>query len=63
MIDVVYRNCGQKEMVDFFLCTGSLMLGFRGAFKAGTAFGKDDMVVLHFKPQHFISETSALARV
>src|ERR1700728_4721857 len=59
MIDVVYRNCGQKETVIF--CDRIMTLGFREAFKAGISFGKDDMVVPDSKPK-FISETSALAK-
>ena len=43
MIDIVYRNCGQKETVIF--CDRIMSLGFREAFKAGISFGKDDMVV------------------
>ena len=50
MIDIVYRNCGQKETVIF--CDRIMALGFREAFKAGISFGKDDMVVPETKPQH-----------
>ena len=49
MIDIVYRNCGQKETVIF--CDRIMSLGFREAFKAGISFGKDDMVVPETKPQ------------
>jgi DNA-directed RNA polymerase subunit beta' len=59
MIDVVYRNCGQKETVIF--CDRIMALGFREAFKAGISFGKDDMVVPETKPR-IIEETSALAK-
>ena len=59
MIDIVYRNCGQKETVIF--CDRIMALGFREAFKAGISFGKDDMVVPDTKPQR-IAETSALAK-
>ena len=59
MIDIVYRNCGQKETVIF--CDRIMALGFREAFKAGISFGKDDMVVPESK-QAFIAETSALAK-
>ena len=59
MIDIVYRNCGQKETVIF--CDRIMALGFREAFKAGISFGKDDMVVPKSKPR-FIAETSALAK-
>ena len=59
MIDVVYRNCGQKETVIF--CDRIMALGFREAFKAGISFGKDDMVVPENKPK-IIADTSALAK-
>jgi len=59
MIDVVYRNCGQKETVIF--CDRIMALGFREAFKAGISFGKDDMVVPETKPK-IIEDTSALAK-
>ncbi len=59
MIDVVYRNCGQKETVIF--CDRIMALGFREAFKAGISFGKDDMVVPETKPK-IIADTSALAK-
>ena len=59
MIDIVYRNCGQKETVIF--CDRIMALGFREAFKAGISFGKDDMVVPDTK-QKLIAETSALAK-
>ena len=59
MIDIVYRNCGQKETVIF--CDRIMALGFREAFKAGISFGKDDMVVPDTK-QARIAETSALAK-
>ncbi|HLW92093.1 MAG TPA: DNA-directed RNA polymerase subunit beta', partial [Roseiarcus sp.] len=59
MIDIVYRNCGQKETVIF--CDRVMALGFREAFKAGISFGKDDMVVPDSKPR-IIAETSALAK-
>ncbi|HTV32272.1 MAG TPA: DNA-directed RNA polymerase subunit beta' [Methylocella sp.] len=59
MIDIVYRNCGQKETVIF--CDRIMALGFREAFKAGISFGKDDMVVPETKPR-IIADTSALAK-
>src|SRR5208283_876145 len=49
MIEIVYRNCGQKDTVIF--CDRIMALGFREAFKAGISFGKDDMVVPDTKPQ------------
>ena len=59
VIDVVYRQCGQKETVIF--CDRIMALGFREAFKAGISFGKDDMVVPETKPK-IIADTSALAK-
>ncbi|MCI0467779.1 MAG: DNA-directed RNA polymerase subunit beta', partial [Beijerinckiaceae bacterium] len=59
MIDIVYRNCGQKETVIF--CDRIMALGFLEAFKAGISFGKDDMVVPETKPR-IIADTSALAK-
>ena len=59
MIDIVYRQCGQKETVIF--CDRIMALGFREAFKAGISFGKDDMVVPETKPK-IIEDTSALAK-
>ena len=43
VIDTVYRYCGQKESV--IVCDQIMTMGFRGAFKAGISFGKDDMVI------------------
>ncbi len=43
LIDVVYRNCGQKETVIF--CDRLMALGFGHAFRAGISFGKDDLVI------------------
>ena len=59
MIDIVYRQCGQKETVIF--CDRIMALGFREAFKAGISFGKDDMVVPETKPK-IIADTTALAK-
>ena len=59
MIDIVYRQCGQKETVIF--CDRIMALGFREAFKAGISFGKDDMVVPETKPK-IIGDTTALAK-
>ena len=59
MIDIVYRNCGQKETVVF--CDRVMSLGFLEAFKAGISFGKDDMVVPETKPR-IIADTSSLAK-
>ncbi len=43
LINIVYRNCGQKETVIF--CDRLMSLGFGNAFKAGISFGKDDLVI------------------
>ena len=43
LIDIVYRNCGQKATVIF--CDRMMALGFREAARAGISFGKDDMVI------------------
>jgi DNA-directed RNA polymerase subunit beta' len=43
LIDVVYRNCGQKETVMF--CDRVMSLGFKNACLAGISIGKDDMVI------------------
>jgi DNA-directed RNA polymerase subunit beta' len=43
LIDIVYRNCGQKATVIF--CDRVMALGFREAARAGISFGKDDMVI------------------
>jgi DNA-directed RNA polymerase subunit beta' len=43
LIDIVYRNCGQKATVIF--CDRVMALGFKEAAKAGISFGKDDMVI------------------
>lgn len=43
LVDMIYRNCGQKEAVIF---SDRLMgLGFRYATISGISFGKDDLVV------------------
>ena len=59
LIDIVYRNCGQKETVIF--CDKMMNLGFTQAFKAGISFGKDDMVVPDNKWK-VIEETRSLAK-
>ena len=43
LINIVYRNCGQKETVIF--CDRLMALGFGNAFRAGISFGKDDLVI------------------
>lgn len=59
MIDIVYRNCGQKETVIF--CDRIMGLGFYHAFKAGISFGKDDMVVPENKWE-IVEETRKLVK-
>ncbi len=59
MIDIVYRNCGQKDTVIF--CDRIMALGFREACKAGISFGKDDMVVPETKSK-IVEETRTLAK-
>ncbi|HEY4134463.1 MAG TPA: DNA-directed RNA polymerase subunit beta' [Alphaproteobacteria bacterium] len=56
LIDVVYRNCGQKETVIF--CDRLMTLGFSNAFRAGLSFGKDDLVIPAAKGK-LVSETQA----
>ena len=43
LIDVVYRNSGQKETVMF--CDRVMALGFKYASASGISIGKDDMVI------------------
>ena len=43
VIDIVYRNCGQKETVIF--ADRLMALGFSYACVAGISFGKDDLVI------------------
>ena len=50
LIDLVYRNCGQKTTVIF--ADRIMGLGFAQACKAGISFGKDDMVVPLSKQKH-----------
>ncbi|AZL15947.1 DNA-directed RNA polymerase subunit beta' [Rickettsiales endosymbiont of Stachyamoeba lipophora] len=53
LIDVVYRNCGQKNAVIF---ADKLMeLGFAHACRSGISIGKDDMVVPTTKQKHLDS--------
>ena len=59
MIDVVYRNCGQKETVIF--CDRIMSLGFSNAFRAGISFGKDDMVIPENKWE-IVDETRQLTK-
>ncbi len=43
IIDVVYRNCGQKDSVVF--CDRMMAMGFGHATRAGISFGKADLVI------------------
>ncbi len=43
VMDVVYRNCGQKTAVIF--ADKIMQLGFGFACKAGISFGKDDLII------------------
>ncbi len=43
VVDVVYRNCGQKETVLF--SDKIMRLGFLYASKSGVSFGKDDLLI------------------
>ncbi len=50
LIDVVYRNCGQKNTVIF---ADHLMgLGFKYACQSGISIGKDDIVIPETKETH-----------
>jgi DNA-directed RNA polymerase subunit beta' len=49
LVDLVYRNCGQKETVIF--ADRIMKLGFLYATKSGISFGKDDLVVSPAKNQ------------
>lgn len=50
LIDLVFRNCGQKRTVIF--CDHLMELGFKNACKSGISIGKDDMVVPKSKWDH-----------
>ncbi|MDA9573304.1 DNA-directed RNA polymerase subunit beta' [Rickettsiales bacterium] len=50
LIDLVYRNCGQKETVMF--CDRIMELGFKNACKAGVSIGKNDMIIPESKQQN-----------
>ncbi len=43
VMDVVYRNCGQKTSVIF--ADQMMKLGFQYACRAGISFGKDDLII------------------
>lgn len=50
LIDIVFRNCGQKQTVIF--ADRLMQLGFSYACKAGVSIGKDDMIVPQTKEMH-----------
>ncbi len=54
LVDLVYRNCGQKETVIF--ADRIMKLGFLYATKSGISFGKDDLIIAPTKTQ-LVSET------
>lgn len=56
LIDYIYRNCGQKETVEFV--DSIMQLGFNAACQAGISIGKDDLVTPKTKPE-LIVETEA----
>ncbi|HUX78628.1 MAG TPA: DNA-directed RNA polymerase subunit beta' [Alphaproteobacteria bacterium] len=54
LVDLIYRNCGQKDTVIF---SDRLMgLGFRYATVSGISFGKDDLIVPEEKKK-LVSDT------
>ncbi len=53
LINIVYRNCGQKTTVIF--ADRIMALGFKHACKAGISFGIDDMLVPDSKQKHINS--------
>ncbi len=59
VIDVVYRECGQKATVLF--ADRMMNLGFGHACRAGISFGKDDMVVPSEKLR-LVNETRELVK-
>lgn len=61
LIDVVYRNCGQKETVMF--CDRVMALGFENACKAGISIGKDDMMIPQTKQKNIAESLSKVKRL
>ncbi len=59
LIDLVYRNCGQKETVIF--CDRLMKTGFSYACMAGISFGKDDLVIPAAK-ERLVSETRVMIK-
>ncbi len=50
LIDLVYRNYGQKQTVIF--CDRLMSLGYKHATKSAISFGKDDMLIPNSKFTH-----------
>ncbi len=53
LIDLVYRNYGQKQTVIF--CDRLMSLGYKHATKSAISFGKDDMIIPDSKFAHIDS--------
>ncbi|MEW5703058.1 MAG: DNA-directed RNA polymerase subunit beta' [Pseudomonadota bacterium] len=54
VIDIVYRHCGQKNLVIF--ADRLMQMGFAHACRAGISFGKDDLVIPKSK-EKFVQDT------
>ncbi len=54
LIDMIFRDCGQKETVIF--CDQMMQLGFYWACRSGISFGKDDLLIPDAK-EKLIGET------
>ena len=50
LVDIVYRNCGQKKTVIF--CDHLMSAGFKYASLSGTSIGMDDFVIPGSKKEH-----------
>ncbi len=61
LIDIVYRNCGQKETVMF--CDRIMALGFKNACKAGISIGKDDMMIPETKQKNITESFNKVKRL
>jgi DNA-directed RNA polymerase subunit beta' len=61
LIDVVYRNCGQKETVMF--CDRIMALGFKNACRAGISIGKDDMMIPQTKQKNITESTAKIKKL
>jgi DNA-directed RNA polymerase subunit beta' len=58
LIDLVYRNCGQKNTVIF--ADRLMALGYKHATKSGISFGKDDLIIPETKQKHIDSSLSEI---